>query len=461
MRKESDMYASERLARFAVNFRLESAPPEVMQAAKSLVIDTVGVASYGSRFPWSQAIMRFANANSGVGHSRLFGIAGLRLSAPQAALCNGAFAHAFEQDSLRKPGAGVHPGATVVAPAWAVAEECNSSGAALLKAVIVGCEVMFRIGAASLHSSEKKGFHAPGLTGPYGSAIASGILLGLTEAQMVSALGIAGSLSAGLMAFTKSQYGSDVKRLHLGRAAEAGVVAAKLAKEGLDGPESILEGRFGFLEAYCDDSNPELLASNLGSSWETTKTCLKAFPCHITAHTSIESLRMLMEEHLFNAEQVAQIDLEVSEKVLSHHVIREPADIKQAQYSTPFCVAWALHHDPYQPSNMNDSVLHDELVRQTCRDINLQAFTQGDRKHSAWSSLLRITLKSGKVYERWSDEFLGSPNKPLNARQLQQRFLQLTSGCVNAQHWLDTLFLLEDLKSLRDMPELIYSLDTQ
>ena len=461
MQKESHMYASERLAKFAVNFSLDSAPQEVLQVAKSLVIDTVGVASYGSRFPWSQAIMRFAKATSGLGHSRLFGISDLRLSASQAALCNGAFAHAFEQDSLRKPGAGVHPGATIVAPAWAIAEECDASGAELLRAVIAGCEVMFRIGAASLHSSEKKGFHAPGLTGPYGSAVAAGILLGLSEKQMVSALGIAGSLSAGLLAFTKSQYGSDVKRLHLGRAAEAGVVAAKLAQEGLEGPESILEGRFGFLEAYCDDSNPELLTSNLGSSWETTKTCLKAFPCHITAHTPIESLRLLMTEHGFNVGQVAQIDLEVSEKVLSHHVIREPADIKQAQYSTPFCVAWALHYDPYQPSNMNQSALHDAALRQTCRAINLSAFTQSDRKHSAWSSLLRITLTSGKVYERWSDEFLGSPNKPLDSDQLQQRFFQLTHGYENNQQWWDALHLLDGLKSLRDMPELINSMDDQ
>ena len=156
------MYASEKLAHFAVNLSLDSVPPEVLRAAKSLVIDTVGVASYGSLFPWSQSILRFAQATSAAGHARLFGVDGVRMSAPQAALCNGAFSHAFEQDSLRKPGAGVHPGATVLAPAWAVAEECDASGANLLKAVIAGCEVMFRIGAASLHSSEKKGFHAPG-----------------------------------------------------------------------------------------------------------------------------------------------------------------------------------------------------------------------------------------------------------------------------------------------------------
>jgi 2-methylcitrate dehydratase PrpD len=179
------MHASETLAKFIANFSLDSVPMEVFSAAQSLTIDTVGVATYGSQFPWSQAIARYARSASGAGSSRLFGFKDVRLSTAQAALCNGSFTHAFEQDSLRKPGAGVHPGATVVAPAWALAEECNATGAELIKAVIVACEVMFRIGAASLHSSEKKGFHAPGLTGPYGSAVASGVLLGLNEVQMV------------------------------------------------------------------------------------------------------------------------------------------------------------------------------------------------------------------------------------------------------------------------------------
>lgn len=455
------MYASETLAKFAVNFSLDSAPSEVLHAAKALAIDTVGVASYGSRFPWSQAIARYVQASGGTGASRLFGCNTVRLSAAQASLCNGSFTHAFEQDSLRKPGAGVHPGATVFAPAWAVAEECNASGADLLKAVIVACEVMFRIGAASLHTSEKKGFHAPGLTGPYGSAVAAGVLLGLNEEQMVSALGIAGSMSAGLLAFTKAKNGAGVKRLHLGRAAEAGVVAAKLAKEGLDGPESILEGRFGFLESYCDQANPELLVSDLGSSWETSKICIKAFPCHVTAHTPIESLRFLMGEHGFTHQHVSRIDIEVSEKVLSHHIIREPNDIKQAQYSTPFCVAWALHHDPYQPANMNEAVLMDPLIRQSCRDMNFSLLGQNGQKNSAWSSLLKVTLKSGEIYERWADEFSGSPNKPLNSVQLQERFFQLTNTCSSAaqSEWWNALNDLQNLKTLRDLPDLDYLLD--
>lgn len=452
------MTASEILANFCVNLKLDSIPDSVKDIAKALIIDTVGVATYGSHFPWSQSVLHYAQLGGSGGKSRVFGVPNVRLHAAAAALCNGAFAHAFEQDSLRKPGAGVHPGATLVAPAFAVAEECGASGAEILLAVIAGCEVMFRIGAASMHTSEKKGFHAPGLTGPYGSAVVTGMLLGLNEKQITAALGIAGSMSAGLLAFTKAQSGADVKRLHLGRAAESGVMAAMLVSLGLSGPENVLEGKFGFLESYCADKDPALLTSGLGRIWETEKVCLKAFPCHVTAHTPIESLRDLMSLHTFCASDVQSIEIEVSEKVLSHHVIRKPIDIKQAQYSTPFCVAWALYRDPYSPENMNDSALHDPLIQLLSQDIVLTPFSPNERKNSAWSTLLRIKLKSGVTHEKWSDEFAGSPEKPLTNKALKQRFYQLTGKASDPtkEHWWNAMNDIENLASLSDFPALNY-----
>jgi 2-methylcitrate dehydratase PrpD len=453
------MTASQTLAQFCLEQNLSKIPDEVKEMAKAMIIDTVGVATYGSQFPWSQAILKYASAVGGHGNSRIFGVEKIRTQASFAGLVNGSFAHAFEQDSLRKPGAGVHPGATIVAPAFAVAEEVGATGGELLYAVIMACEVMFRIGAASLHTSEKKGFHAPGLTGPYGSAVATSILLNLNAQQLTAAMGIAGSMSAGLLAFTKAKQGADVKRFHLGRAAEAGIVAARLVKEGLEGPENILEGQFGFLESYCSQSDSMLLTKDLGSLWETNKICLKAFPCHVTAHTSIESLRLMMAEYKFDASAVSKIEIEVSEKVLSHHVIRRPSDIKQAQYSLPFCVAWALYRDPYQPENMNPSILSDINIAKMSEAITLTPFIASQKNSSAWSSLLKITLQSGQVIERWSDEFMGSPNKPLTVDALRRRFFQLTGHChnTNKELWFESLRNIDYLQDLHLLPELIYS----
>lgn len=460
------MNAAPTLAKFANQLRLENIPKEVIFRAQDCVIDTVAVASFGSQFPWSQTIAKYActyakqgSACESPGKSRLFGMADTRLNAPYAALANGAFSHAFEQDSLRKPGAGVHPGATVVMPALAIAEEVQASGKQILLAVIAACEVMFRIGAATLHSSEKKGFHAPGLTGPFGSAIATGILLGLNEEQLTSALGIAGSLSSGLLAFTSAQNGAEVKRLHLGRASESGILAARLAQSGFQGPETILEGRFGFLPSYCSEIDPSLLTANLNHQWETLKICLKSFPCHVTAHTPIESLRELMRENGFSADDVDHIEIEVSEKVLSHHNIVKPNDIKQAQYSVPFCVAWALHHDPYNPNNLQDSVIKDPKVKASCESIQL-SLMDASRKSSAWASWIKVHLKNGTLFEKWSDSFTGTPAKPYTIEQLRNRFYKLTSSLQKNNRkeqdlWWEALSHLEQLDHLNHLPDLI------
>src|ERR1700716_3119957 len=243
--------AAETLAGFAAALRYEDIPADVLDGARACIIDTVAVATYGARFEWSAGIARYAERYGTGGPCGVFGRRGARLHAPFAALANGAFAHAFEQDSLRHPGAGVHPGAALLPAALALAQETGASGKELLVAFVAGCEILFRIGAASRHSSEGLGFHAPGLTGPYGAAIAAGRVMRLDATCLADALGIAGSLSSGLLAFTKAARGSQVKKLHLGRAAESGVLAARLAAEGINGPETVLAGRSGFLEASC------------------------------------------------------------------------------------------------------------------------------------------------------------------------------------------------------------------
>ena len=169
----------------------------------------------------------------------------------------------------------------------------------LLTALVAGCETMFRVGKATRHSTESRGFHAPGLTGPFGSAAATGHLFGLSAEQMARAFGVAGSLCGGLMQFAAGSDGGMVKKLHLGRAAENGIVAARLAQAGFDGPTTVLEGRLGFLKAYCEQSDVAALTGGLGSDFETLRICFKRYPSHITAHTVVYAIERLRAEHRF------------------------------------------------------------------------------------------------------------------------------------------------------------------
>src|SRR5512133_775579 len=174
------------LARYAATCRYEDIPPDVVERAKQCITDTVAAVVFGYDLPWSRMIVAFAEKNGdGAG----------RVHAPAAALANGALAHAFEMDNLTWPNTGVHPGATLLASGLAVAQERNIGGRELIAAFVAGAEVMIRIGRATQHSNEGRGFHAPGTTGPFGAAIACGRLMGFDEERMQNALGIAGSLA--------------------------------------------------------------------------------------------------------------------------------------------------------------------------------------------------------------------------------------------------------------------------
>ena len=183
------------LAHYAASCRYEDIPPEVIERAKQCITDTIATIIFGYHLPWSRIVVAFAQKNGAGGNSRVLGPGGPRVHAPAAALANGALAHAFEMDNLTWPSTGVHPGATLLASGLAVAQERGMGGRELLTAVVAGAEVMIRIGRATKHSNEGRGFHAPGTTGPFGAAIACGKLMGFDEERMQNALGIAGSLA--------------------------------------------------------------------------------------------------------------------------------------------------------------------------------------------------------------------------------------------------------------------------
>lgn len=434
--------ASRTLARFAANLRFPDIPADVRERAAACIADTLGCMVYGARLPWSAMTAAYARRYGGQGPCTIFGAPGPGVAAPQAALANGAAAHAFEQDSLRYPGAGVHPGATLVPVVAAVCQETGADGTQALTAFVAGCEVLFRIGAASRHSSEKLGFHAPGLTGPYGAAVVAGVLLGLDAAGIARALGIAGSLSGGLLAFTKSRDGAMVKRLHMGRACEAGILAARLAADGYSGPETILEGRFGFLETYCRDADPQRLTAGLGAEWETLRVCMKRYACHVTPQAAMQTLRDLMATHGFAGGDVAALALGMSEKAVSHHDIRQPGDIMTAQYSVPFCVALSLYRDPEDPRAFDESALNDDAIADLCGRIALSAAPD---LPSAWSARIALTLRDGRRLQALARDYQGMPQTPMSDAQLRRRFLLLTEEALGARaaaDWHDRLMRL-------------------
>jgi 2-methylcitrate dehydratase PrpD len=413
-----------RLAEYAAALRYEDLPPHVVQRAKDCIIDTVAVIVLGNQLPWSQIVIRYAQSIGTGGRSRVLGCEGPTLQAPAAALANGTLAHAFESDNLTKPGAGVHPGGTLLPPALAVAQDRGLSGRALITAVVAGYEVMYRVGLATKHSNERRGFHAPGTTGPFGAAVAAGCLLGLDAARMTNAIGIAGSLAGGLMEFARSGTGAMVKRLHLGRACESGVMAANLAADGFTGPVSVLEGEAGFLKVFCTEWDIADLTRGLGTEFKTMTLCLKRFPVHMTAQTGVQAVLELREEHGFRGADVDRVTVAGTERMATINNIANPTDIMMAQYSIPFCVALALFRDPRDPASFDESALTDAAIRAMCARVSVVAADPPAKV--AGASIVTVLLKDGRSLTKEVEEFDGTPARPLDRAALKDKFMTLT-----------------------------------
>jgi len=436
------------LADYAAKLRYEAIPQDVLRRAKDCLIDSVAIGYRGSGASWIDIVRRYVGQNT-TGKSTVFAGIAPDSSAETAALVNGLIIHGLEMDSLRKPGAGVHPGATIIPSALAVAQKHGRSGRALLTSIVAGCEVLIRVGKASKQSIETNGFHAPAVTGPFGAAAAAGNILGLDREKMANAFGVAGSMSGGLMQFTAGG-GPLVKRLHLGKAAQSGVCAALWADAGMVGPAQAIEGEYGLLSAFSSDHDNSLLVEGLGARFETLSICFKRYAAHITAHMPIYAVEELRREHSFKPEHIERMVIRGTHRMVNHNAKQQPDDPIGASYSIPFCVAVALYGQESDPEAFGARSLQHEGMRQL-RDrigVELRADAGG---HSDWTAEIEIELKDGRVLRRYQEDFPGTPTMPLTEEQLADRFMTLTEPVCGEQGARKLLGRLQNIESEHDL----------
>jgi 2-methylcitrate dehydratase PrpD len=366
-------------------------------------------------------VIAYAQRYGAGGKSAILGTGGQSVHAPSAALANGALAHAFELDATTKPNSGSHPSATLFTSALAVAQERGIGGRDLITAFVAGGEVMYRIGHATKHSNETRGFHAPGTTGPFGAAVAVGRLRQFDAATMTNALGIAGSLACGLLEFAVAGNGAMVKRLHLGRAAESGVLAASLAGDGFTGPASVLEGELGFLRVFCNEWDLSALTHGLGTEYLTPAISMKRYACHMTAQNPIEATQDLRAAHKFSAADVVSIAILGDDRMATRNNIPAPEDKMMAQYSVPFSVALSLYRDARDPRSYDDTAVQDRAILDLAARIKT---TKAPRRDAI--DTVTIRLKDGREVSRRVASFKGTPERPLDQAELRDKFMLLT-----------------------------------
>jgi 2-methylcitrate dehydratase PrpD len=268
---------------------------------------------------------------------------------------------------------------------------------------------------------------------------------------MVNALGIAGSYSGGLIEFSRCQEGAMIKRLHLGKAAEGGVTAALLASRGFAGPESILEGKFGFCQTFSDSPELSYLTHRLGRSFESLNICIKRCACHINAHAPIEALQELHERIDFDPEDIREIVVGGIEKLVTHHAIYQPKDLMMAQYSIPFCVALSVYSDPTDPESFDEKKLKDKKILAMMRKVRLKVDHEIEQK--GWDRAARVTIDLGKK-QRHSAlivHFKGTPRNPMSQLEVQDKARKLTRAILPERQLERLVETVENLEKIDDV----------
>jgi 2-methylcitrate dehydratase PrpD len=418
--------ASSRLVEFLSSRTLDNLPQDTIRNAKLRLLDTLGCGLYGAYTPWGEMLSEVVREEQSRGGATLYGSRD-PVSPARAALVNGTGTHGFELDD-GAPGQ-AHPGAVVVPSALATSEHHKLPGQRLLLGMIAGYETTSRVGLAIGETGW--GFHKTGIAGVVGSAVASGIALGLTHEQILRAIGIACSSAAGIKSFIQGS-GGMVKRMHAGRASESGVLACLLARKGFTAPLAALDGKFGLLETYCSETpKPEILQDGLGESFVVDRVKVKAYSFCYDLHTTAQAVEELRREHAIDHRAVKRLRVGTNERHVALHADNEPKETMAAQYSTPYVCAVAMIKDAQDPRQFRDEVLDDAEVCALSHKVELYAHPEM-QVHYPLRNTAHVTIEvnDGRLFEKTVLEAKGTPANPCSEAEIRAKFRRLASAAL-------------------------------
>ena len=409
------------LAAWVSALKYDDLPQRTREVARIALLDTLGAGLYGFNTPWTQKLLSWVQRGGQGNEARTWNAGTVTLRSADAALVNGVAVHAFELDDYHN--AKLHCGAAVIPAALAVAERLDSNGRDLLTAIVAGYEVMIRSSLALNPSAARlRGWHLTGVVGPFGAAAACAVLLKLNAEETAWALGLAGTQGAGLWAFNAD--GSMSKRLHPGKAAHSGVLAAELAQLGFSGPTSIYEFEDGgVLKAFSDHADKALLTRDLGCVYHIDNNSIKPYCCCGSTHAYIDAalaLRKKLGAPWDTSRKVRVGTCKVVDVQCGFDYV--PGSVLNAQMSLRYAVAVALLEGAALPAQFTDDKLCDPLIIAVAAAIELVADPELDKLYpkdfAGW-----VAVEHNGRFERIDIlNPTGSIHAPINAAGITEKF---------------------------------------
>jgi 2-methylcitrate dehydratase PrpD len=440
------------LAQFITDINFDDLSSEVVEKAEFLFLDQLGCQLAFAALPWNEAIYNYIKERKGYREESTVIRYGLRTTAEDTAFANAVFGHGFEMDDTELSSAS-HPGVTVIPPALAVGEMEKITGKEFITAVVAGYDVFIRVGLAT-RSMISRGFHTTAVLGPLGAAAATSKVLKLDVDRTLNALSIAASESGGLAEYTES--GGSVKRVHAGFAAQSGLKATLLAKAGITGPTTALEGRKGFCQAFANEYSLEEMTAGLGKEFRILLTGNKPYCCCAAQHSALDAVSAIMRERVIVPEEIMKI--EVSQKARDVRAIGNivvPQDIISAQFSGRFGVALRLiqgsngFHDYSEENLRNPRILDIAKRTDYYIDDNFEKSTSVNAP-----ARVEIQLKNGSIHERTVQFAKGTIQNPMTKEELKDKFRELTKAILTREHTKNIIDIVCELEGLDNLHEL-------
>ncbi|MBV8602553.1 MAG: MmgE/PrpD family protein [Candidatus Eremiobacteraeota bacterium] len=447
-----------RLAAYAADLEFEQIPSSTIDRAKQAILDLLGIAIRASAEGDSSAVSRrVVDGLAAPGKATAIGI-GPHYQPQYAALLNGIFAHTLDFDDTHEGGS-IHPGATVIPAALAIAEERAASGRRLLAAIVASYDVTVRLSeAAGAAAQYDRGFHPTATCGTFGATAAVANVAEAGAHVLENAFGINGSQAAGSLQFLEN--GAWNKRIHTGLAAHNAILAFRFAEAGALGAASPLEGRSGFFRGYTDDPEPQRAVATLGSRFAIDETAFKPYPSCRYSHAALDVLREAVSAPGYDPNAIESVTIGLPRKGLD--LIGVPADTKRApssivdgQFSMHFLAAVALLRgrmtwDDYE-------LLGDPAVVATIDRIRVVLDPEIEERFPTMGASVEITTRGATTRRiNWTPK--GEPANPLGWDEVIAKFMSLATAVYGRDHCVRLVDMVRGTELLDDAGALTWFL---
>lgn len=427
---------------FVNQFNYDAIPEKTRHNVKVLLMDYLGVATKGTTTETGRITREYFSEKGGRAEARLFN-SDTWLPAESAAFSNAVSSHSLEMDDIDRL-AFFHFSPPIYSAALAVAEMVKASGKELVTALSAGVEMMERLSLALNPGLRNRGFHTTPTLGIFGATVSCGLLMGLTEEQMVNAFGLAGSQVAGMLEF----YGESMqKRFNPGPAAHNAILAVRLAQKGFTGADTIFEGKHGILRAYSDTCDFSQLENPKQGDY-VFEIELKPYACARPIHSCIDAandLRKQLADANCKVEDIERLDVYRHPWWADYHTNQDIKTYHDAQTSMCFSVALAMVAGG---NFFSDYLAAVESHNEAVFDLTKKVFSICDKDFpNSTGCWAQAVMKDGTVFKAVATYPKGSVENPMTPEDRRNKFLRLSGFKFNEEQTQALQNIIDDLEA--------------